>query len=504
MADPPRTLDGLPDELYDPILTCLPRSDLKNLRLTCKKLDSLAAPPLFHSVILLPFRACLGAFVSVLASTHLGPYVRDISYEAFWGASIRRLHERKDLTEEDNQTVLRARQDSLESRADLIEETALLVSIMEHLPNLERVKVREVGPGNIQRDEASPQYFRRLLNTPGLRENAMRFLWSRLERKTGATKSVLCAMTKVQANAWSFTSDSMDPASYLCDKKKSSLMDIRQYLDQTGGILDLTRLRHLSLVEERFRWGGTFASSIFVEVLKTAVSLQSLALTFTDSVSYRGRDKTNLTSDSHTIGGQVLNKLAQMGHHFPALKSLSLTGFFCFEADLFGFANLHKSTLRQLHLTEIAILRGTSNDQLPCLVRLLGRFRTLNLEAFSIEGYFNNSGNQCLDLSEIRCEIELCAPRKALKQEIFRWVTGKSTDMSGILKRVAIQDGQKDLVLSAKDQPGWKHDEMFHVVVPPSWSYRGLRNFDEFEDFLEWDDDDHESFEADDSTSDWI
>lgn len=132
-----------PDELYGPILPRLPGSDLKNLRLTCKKLSGLSESFLFRDIILMPAQECLTKFSSILTTSNLNPCVKKLTYDERWVDVLDWLSKRPSCAPEQLSRISLMQADFFEKAADLETEVQLLYAICKTPTKLTAVEVFE-------------------------------------------------------------------------------------------------------------------------------------------------------------------------------------------------------------------------------------------------------------------------------------------------------------------------------------------------------------------------
>lgn len=452
------SLTTLPNELYEPILSNLFKYDLKRLHATCKLFYTLTSPHIFRDIILLPFRRHLARFSELTKNSRLAGEVREIRYDHYWDGGIQELLDRTFPNPEQALVLSTAQQNRFITPSGYDDELQLLTSIITHLPGLRHVAVREYfHPQEILDLGDVPESFHQLIS---LLDPYFYMLSKAYDNRLPfASDSALIAASAAHSTVSSFSADGLDLVHFT---QEWSSTHSSHKADLLCGPLDLSRFKRLELSDVvKYEATQPYAES-FVKIITTAVNLENLKLDFGYSWTCTS-DEPDWYPEAMR-GMQIIRALHHVGRQFPTLKSFTLSGVSCKEQDLLGFLFEHVGTLCSLELSFLTLDRSSRNDRLPCVVNFLAQLRGLGLEHFSLEEVFRNTGNQALRVGGPIWDRDDLKP---VRSAITSWVTNQVDETPEMLRRLAIQPGEDDLRLPDKEDPGWKHDEIWGLVELP-------------------------------------
>lgn len=424
------------------IIASLDLSDLKALRLTCKKFtfEQLTEQFLFKEVVLVPYSGSYDNAIALSNHEVLRNYVRKLTYDPrglpvnddqggpvvhtrpFWAlfnplpvqAESKRDEHVKDPTYQAYHRASRnAQWQYLHSFADQPFETARLCQILGSLPALQSITIRCGLDGNPfdKTYYPTPRFIKNLLQNG--RDGDLREMPESLQK----------LFEEGELQDW-FRGDRANPGfaterSLVAQRTEAILLALTTrrtpLLDLKIHCFNETSINNCQMHRSEQRIHGLPVAAdpmhsyqrslkLFCDVVS---SLTHLQLCYNDtegcnvnafyrSLSVILKKTTKIESValrlSH-LGTPIFAKILAPTTVFPHLRSLSINLLRVFEHDLVTFLTQQFHTLRDLELRNIILLEP--DDSIPCWFRLLKALqRHLDLHSFKIGGVVSNGSGQ--------------------------------------------------------------------------------------------------------------
>ncbi|KIV90588.1 hypothetical protein PV10_07874 [Exophiala mesophila] len=454
---PPRQL---PLEIIYWIAQSCPGKTLKSMRLASKTMAQIAEPLLWRHVVLVPNSWCIKAFIDTVKSSTFLQHVITLSYDARFPTFfevIRNYRADSSIEQPKDDAALvesvfdRATNSCFTTNEDTSIEIAWLSKVIRMFPHLNEIIIRECDRFGAIIDPVSiPHFYDKMCTMVNINPCNVNFDNMGILAGRSYTRSMLMAVFTTGCPlkiVRSTTADLNQTFAMHRGEKASTSYLLSIYEDVVA---------NLSILELSFCPRGSDRSLSAIQfMLSAATRLKSLSLSLGNDPStnaYLAQDDmpSQLGDIFKTRAGSRAFKPT-----LPNLEYLALDGCISQEEDLIHFLSIHSSTLRHVHLSDMALL--VVHERHGCWVEIIKSMRRmLQLSSATFDGWFSNGGRQHWFVIKDRVSPE------RLKTKVEKFVV-KQGSRDCPLERVAIKPYENDVgaVVNAEE---WEGDLSWTMV----------------------------------------
>ncbi|KIV90453.1 hypothetical protein PV10_07760 [Exophiala mesophila] len=436
------TTPSLPNEVLQLIVQNLEKVDLKNARLACKTLASMAEPILFRELVLVPYQDCLEEFIH-FDKSGVTRHTITLIYDTRWrfvSRTLRKPHVRldSDILLEDLAFV------GFRNRGDQALEILFLVSCLQVLPALRSIRILESDVSTWPRHDTTlaPSYFTRMLGTAQITATVP---WARDTNPLGYSGSMV-ALLALSASRKPITNlHMMGVDSELFHFGVSS--DDSRELALLRNLLSRVAVLDLSF---KFCMAGDMEEDFdrIASILQLARNLRVLHIEFPDRDPRIAHDNP----DGHSCLSSLVRDLNYdlcVTPRFPKLEHLSLGSMFCQEEELLALVQGVQKTLKTLSLSTIVLLQPDTSDRESCWVRFFKELRKCKIPDVQVGGLLYNWKADEMPSQRWAVKKSPSEPT-SLKSRLQRWVTAK-IDGECPLHPLAVRNYEEGYTLRVED-----------------------------------------------------
>lgn len=414
------TPPSLPNELLQVIVRNLDKVDLKNARLACKTLASMAEPILFRELVLVPYQDCLEEFVG-FDKSGVTRHTTTLIYDTRWRYISHPWRNSAPVISEMSRDLERL---GFRQKMDQSLELLYLVRCLTVLPELRSIRILELDrPGKHDHPPAlPPSYFTRCMKAT---ETKVVEPWEHRVRSLGYSGSIvgLLALSASHKSITHLHMAGIDSQLFLIGVSPSGLRELGLLANVLRQITSL----HLSFQFCNSLVGIEEDQDRIALILKLARNLQVLHLEFPD----RDPRIADLDLEAYSwLSSLVRDSDDSLRQYvvFPKLEHLSLGSLVCQEEELLAFVQGQQKTLQTLSISNIVLQSDFSPyqdlKQEPCWVCFFKGLRKCKIPDVQVGGFLYNCAVQEKPPQRWVVEESNSDPT-SLKSRLQQWVTGR-------------------------------------------------------------------------------
>ena len=391
------TMPLLPTEVFLAVFQYAGRSDLKNARLSCKLLASVAEESLFREVVVVPHLDSLEQLPHLASHPTIGRRVQRLIYDTRTLSSPSRISIDLSATRDgtyrfDNtQNTVYDLLDYHRQRAiATVEQTEMeliyFLRAFRSLPCLQSLCIRGGDPGLTTAEFARltlPRFYNRLI------EQVEGLTYSNFETRYSSAPRAQAVFFCVYASGLKLPDLRVEGVYWSTLAALGTLRDSSTCLRMFRAVFSRENLRNILIPDRPDETYDDRLASLdesFPSTLGRQVSLTAAS---------------NLATAIPNKHSSLLANPPLSAPYVTQLESLCLTSFTAFEDELIEFLVPYSASLKSLTIQNAKLLMSPMRNTRPCWVRLLKQLQPrLQLTHVSLGGALSNGGNQYWRISK--------------------------------------------------------------------------------------------------------